>query len=544
MNENNSSNFRLAELKSCLGLTLIAGLLRALYLRAFISTVPNALFPQNDAKAYWELGLRIFRDGWLLPHDGPFYQAPLYPYALALLHHLGVHRVVQVLTLQAGLGVVNVLLTYAAARVIVPRRAAFAAALLFGACHLPLYLESKTLAATLGLTLFLAFALAMLWAARMRRVWLVIAAGVLFGLAALCRPNQIFTLPFAALYAGWLGREPRRAIGWSLAFCLAFMLTILPSTLRNGLIGGDWVPFTANAGVTLYMGTNPDAQGGLSPVKGLSNDIEDQRTQSIELASRLAGREFTPSEASNYWVKKTIGWAAANPLRFIELECRKFLWAFYHTPPGVNASSSFEAHFVSWLGWLRLPTILALIGGLAALPLLWRDLRPERVWLLALLAGYLSLSLIYYASDRFLAAMLPFLSIQAALLVETWRTSRRSALASQRLRWAGRIALYALIALNPAFVWNRANEVGLGFYNLGVWHESRGQNQEAFEAYREAYERIPNNPSVALNLGVMYARRGDLETSTRLFERVLELDPANDLARRNLEINRKRLDER
>lgn len=518
----------------------IAGLLRLIYMRAFLGALPNALHPSNDARSYWELSLRIYRDGWLLPNDGPFYQAPLYPYALSVLHQFGIHSIANMLWLQAGLGVVNTLLTFVLARSFVSRPAATAAALLFSFSHLVLFLESKLLAATLGTTLLLCFALcAMRWL-HTRAAHMLAFAGMFYGLTLLCRPNQIFLFPFLVAFFIWQDRKQKSLLTTPLIFLVATLIAIAPSFLRNGLVGGDWVPFTANAGVTLYMGSNPQAQGGLAPIEGLSNDIEDQHTQSIELASQLAGEALSPSQASNFWVKKTIAWAAGNPVSFVILEAKKLLWCLYTAPPAVNVSTHFETAFISWLWLLSWPTAFILALGLIALPLLPR-MGDQGWFLLALFCGYLLLSLTYYASDRFLAAMAPFFAIQAMIAVTAYLNSKRSALANDRMRWAIWIALCFVLAFNPFLSWNTANETGMGYYNLGVFHEEQGELPEAFDAYRNAYEFAPDNSALLLNLGVLYAKQGDLQRSSRLFERVLKLAPNHPDAMRNLEINRQRM---
>lgn len=530
-----------SELTAILVTGIIAGLARLAYMNVYLSAAPLSLEPLNDAKAYWELGLRIYRDGWLLPHDGPFYQAPLYPYALAILHTLGIHRILSVLMLHSILGVINAVMCYLIVRRYVSLNTACIAAVTASLCHLPLFLESKLLAATLGITLFLAFILVILQWLSSRRIHWLIVSGLLFGLTVLCRPNQLFILPFMIVFLVWLDRRDRRIPLAAIAFLAAFTIAIMPSFLRNGLVGGDWVPFTGNAGVTLYMGTNPDAQGGLAPVAGLSDDIEDQRTQSVELASALAGRTLSPSEASDFWVKRTIQWVWKNPLAFIQLEWKKLAWALYHTPPAVNSSVHFEAIFIPWLRWLRWPTILLLWMGLLAIPLLWRSGDSKQFFLQALIAGYVLLSLVYYASDRFLAAMLPVFAAQAAIALQVWKESKRSASAHKRLAWAGWGLACLLIVMNPLLGWNQNSEIGIGWYNLGVQYEAKGRHQDAFAAYQEAYSYIPEHTSTMMNLGVAYARQGDLERSSALFERVLELAPDHPDALRNLEINQQRM---
>lgn len=533
-----------ADIAAVLIITLAAGLLRWLYGNAFLAAFPQALTPANDARAYWELSLAIYREGWLLRDHGPFYQAPLYPYALACLHHLGYHLVRQVIAFQLVLGVINVLLTYVMARFWLPAPWAGLAALVFAFSPLPLIFETKLLATTLGLMLYLLFALALLaWVRWGGWPWLM-TTGLLYSLAVLCRPNQLFALPFILLLIAWVSAKRnqlaiwRSALQYALPFLLIVMMGIAPVTLRNALIGGDPVPITGNTGVTLYMGTNPHAQGGLAPIEGLSNDIEDQRTQSIALAEERSGQSMTAAEASRWWIGETLRWAAGHPLEFILLESKKLIWALYAVPPAVNYSLHFESTFFPWLDWLNAATILILAGGLAALPLLF-PLRPDqRSVMLAILAGYLLLSLIYYASDRFLAAVLPFLAVLMAQFLQRCRAglARKQALA---LGLAAALAL--LLAANPWLGWNAPRETANGFYNLGVFYEERGADRQAEQAYRDALEYQPNHIATMLNLGVLLAEQGDLRTSTRLFEQVLEAQPGHPLAQRNLQINRRRM---
>lgn len=582
--------------------TLAAALMvRWFYGVAYLNDVPLALTPINDARAYWEMGLALYREGWLLHDRGPFYQAPLYPYLLALIHHGGEHRVQAFAHLQLFLGAINVVLVYALGRVYLPRKQSILAALLYSLCHLPLIQETKLLAETPGAALYLLFACLFGYWLRIRLLWLLILSGLFFALAVIARPHMLFTLPFVSLLIAWLcghdtAMRPLRRWAPLGAFVLTVTLGVAPVPLYNALIGGDAVPLTANSGVTLYMGTNPLAQGGLAPVPGLSNNIEDQRTQSVELASNQAGRPLTPSQASNWWVRHTLRWALENPGAFVTLQAKKLLWALYHTPPAVNYSFHFEREFIPWLGWLRLFTILTLTLGLAAI--FWRPLDggrkspevadalslansgrwtvdgeriqtidsdaslqqksinaseevggqrrglgsdPAWLFLLCLFAGYLTLSLVYYASDRFLAAQMPFLAIMAMMFVSDrrWTEDCRR----KWLRLGACVAVAALLAGNPWLGWNAPAEKATGWYNLGLLYEDRGNLFEAERAYLVALEATPDHPAALLNLGSLLARRGDLHTSTRLFEHVLQLQPDNEIARRNLEINRQRMGE-
>lgn len=530
---------------------LVAMAARAAYLGAYLRELPNASHPQNDAREYWEMGRDLYQKGWLLSGEGPFYQAPLYPYALAALHCGGIHRVEPALRLQSLIGVLSILLIYLLARRMATPAWSSSAALLAGLGRYLLFFESKILATSLGIFLFIGFALLyVVWIQRQRVGWLI-GAALLLSLSTLCSANLIFVLPFVLLHAAgpWRmavssKRALRRAVARALIFLGAFAAGVLPATLRNIVIGGDFVPISANSGVTLYMGTNSRAQGGLTPVEGLSNDIAQQKQGSIALASQLAGRELSPSQASSFWVHKMLDWIAKNPGRFLLLEGKKLIWSLYWAPPAVNYSAHFEEQLLPPIRFLAPFSAIALFLGLSAIPFFLIRRTRETSFLLCLFAGYLLLSLVYYASDRFLAPILPILAILGVLsLNEVWKTIGAGAIQNRRrfdgvLLW---IAASAVLAFNPWLSWNAQREIGMGWYNLGIFYAEQKQPDEAMQAYLEAQKHISDFPPLLLNLGVLYAENGDLEQSTRLFQRVLELDPANTQAPKNLRINQSRM---
>jgi hypothetical protein len=304
-------------------------------------------------------------------------------------------------------------------------------------------------------------------------------------------------------------------------------------------VAGDWVPLCANSGITLYMGTNPAAQGGLAPVAGLSNDIEKQQIQNITLAEAETGEAMTASQASAYWIQKTLRWALTHPWDFLLLEGKKLGWALYTTPPAVNDSSHFEGQFIPLIRWTSIFTWLALLGGLYGIPRLWRE--RQRRFVLMIWAGYLLLSLIYYASDRFLLTVLPFGAISVVALIQAVCRHGIPLSPLQRILAGLGLLLAFFLTLNPGFAQNRQNEIALGYYNLGVFYESQTQLSRAATCYQMTLERLPQHTSALLNLGVLLARQGNLVDSTRLFERVLQIEPENRTAQNNLRINRERM---
>lgn len=130
--------------------------------------------------------------------------------------------------------------------------------------------------------------LAFLWASDRGGSWPWLAPGLLFGLTAMFRPEYLFVgfafVLLAALRAGW-GREWRAGLVAALVLLVAFLLPIIPWTVRNAIVLDRVVPISTGGGKALYVGTYLPADG------------EYQRVKAI-LAERYLGRDLEPgSEA-------------------------------------------------------------------------------------------------------------------------------------------------------------------------------------------------------------------------------------------------------
>jgi tetratricopeptide (TPR) repeat protein len=77
--------------------------------------------------------------------------------------------------------------------------------------------------------------------------------------------------------------------------------------------------------------------------------------------------------------------------------------------------------------------------------------------------------------------------------------------------------------------------------NAGDLRFRAGQHDEALEAYARAVRLAPDlGGDVWLKLGNLRFQRGEVDDATRCWERSLALAPDNPLARRNLELARRR----
>ncbi len=113
-------------------------------------------------------------------------------------------------------------------------------------------------------------------------------AGVLFGVTALIRPEYVVVGIAFALYAlivEWQRRGWRPGVAATALFTVAFLLPIVPWTVRNAVVLDRVVPISTGGGKALYVGTYLPADGDYQRVKAL-------------LARRYLGRDLEPGSAA------------------------------------------------------------------------------------------------------------------------------------------------------------------------------------------------------------------------------------------------------
>ncbi len=200
---------------------------------------------------------------------------------------------------QAVIGGMSAVLLALLGKRLANERIGIISALLFAVY--PTYIYWTTLALQLTLDIFLIELCLYLTVLAMEkpRLGYHILAGIGIGLSAL---SKSFYLSFLFLYLAWfwLWKRPQlksmvfAALVWG--FCAG--LVILPWTVRNHRVFGEWVPLTTNGGGNLWYGNNDHATGSLFSADGkpmlefIPEDLRQQLEQAQTEAEkdRLLGR--------------------------------------------------------------------------------------------------------------------------------------------------------------------------------------------------------------------------------------------------------------
>ncbi|UCH84727.1 MAG: tetratricopeptide repeat protein [Candidatus Latescibacterota bacterium] len=500
---------------------LIVVIIAALLIRIvfyLLNKENNPLFdyPIMDGKYHHEWAKEIVAGNFW--GNEVFFRAPLYPYLLAFIYKISGSSIGFAIFIQHLIGVVSASLVYLLARRLFLPAVALLAGLIAATYWPFLYFEADLLIVTLIVMLDLVALLALVLAIQRtsnRRHLLFVVAGLAIGLSATARPSVLIFLPVLPLAI--ILADPRR--GWirqSLLVFAAAAIVILPVLVRNYAVGRDLVPIASQGGVNFYIGNNPESDGRTAIVPGTRWDWWGGYQDAIQIAETDAGRSLKPSEVSNYYLRKGLGFVFSSPDQSIPLLGKKFLlfWA------GGERSNNKYIYFFwhqTGMGGVPLPGFwLVAPLGLFGTILLWRHRRnkPE-VWILYLFVlSYMAGVIAFFVNARFRLPIIPVLIIFAAYgvfyLVELWRRNRGDAWKS-----LGLLAV-CLLAINLDFVRfqeNRINEDALSHYTLGNAYLNKGDTENAIREYEEArsiHARYPKQGyllvarNVEYNLGRLY----------------------------------------
>ena len=473
-----------------------------------------------DSQEYDRWAQGIAAGDWL--GSQVFFQAPLYPYLLAAAYTVLGHRLALVYLLQILLAVAGCWALYRAGREIADERTGLGAALLAAVYGPFLFYDAQLLKESLAVTAtsFLLWALA---AARSRpgvKTW--IGAGALLGVLALLRENALLLVPFLLPLAWrredrWPGLARRGG-----ALVAGLVLALLPVALRNGVVGGDFLPTTSQGGVNFYIGNNARADGTYQPIVPGKQIPELERREPARLAEQALGRPLSPGEVSGYWLGQALGWAREHPGDFLRLQLRKLgmFWSWYEWPDAV------DYYYVKTLSpALRLPLLEfggAVILGFAGLFLARRRLGAFAPALLFAL-GWMASTVIFFLFSRYRLPAVPALLVPGGVVLAEIRGKRAIGLAG--------ICLAAFLLPRVA---GFAPRMDLVHYNLGRLYEEQGRPGEAGEHYQAALALNPRDFLACLNLGNLAARRRDWPAALRFYQQAAALEPRSDDAQSNL----------
>jgi tetratricopeptide (TPR) repeat protein len=501
-----------------LGLLLLSLLLRLLYLAEMAGTPFLATLRLDE----------LYHNNWAVSiaagnvlGDQVFFRAPLYAYWLGAVFAVFGHSYVIPRILQHLLGAFVVLMVYVLTRRFFGRKSAAVASLLVATYAPLIYIEDKFLLESLlvpELTVLILL-LVNLRDSPTSVKW--VAAGILFGLISITRP---LLLPTGALLValvaawGWKAHGARKTLLWGAALLGGSFLVIAPVTIRNYVIGKEFVLIASQGGINFSIGNNPQADGFSSTLPGAAGNRWEYRDMQYQ-ASEALGRPASPGEVDRYWLARGMEFIRTEPGKALSLMLKKLYLFWNRTEIPNNGSFYFTAGQSKLLTYL--PTGFWLLGplGLLGMLLAWRGRKEVRFVVLFVLLYIMSV-LLFFVCDRFRLPVVPFLAGFAGFAaVSLWEWFRRRSF-SLLMKNGALLAIFAAVMGSNLYGFTRGNPSS-DLFDLGNTALAAGDYSKAVSYYTLCDRSGVILRDLFLNWGVAEWRMGDQKGALRKFQKEL-----------------------
>jgi len=501
----------------------VAFALRGLHLWQLQGT-PLLEILMGDAYSYDAWARRIAAGEWL--GEQVFYQAPLYPYFLAILYRTIGEGPLVVLGVHALIGSASCVLLACAGWRIFSKWVGIASGLLL-ALYAPAIFADTTIQKSVLDLFLLCLALCFLGGVvDGPRPGALVGLGLAIGALVLTRENALI---FALVLTPWLllrrGPVGARRLVPAALFLAGMTAVLAPVAFRNWYVGGEFHLTTAQLGPNLYIGNNPGSDGSYAPLRYGRGDAKYEREDATAIAEAVTGRQLTPREVSNFFVGKVFAYIRSRPGDWIALMVRKFLLALnaVEIVDTVGIYTHAESSVV-----MRLVVSVFHFGVLAPLALLgvWITW-PERSRLLPLyllFTAYLGSLVAFYVFGRYRLPLAPMTVLFAAAAVVGLRDHVATSSPRRLAASLGAVATAAILCNWP--IVDKSYMRSVTHYNLGNELHALGRTAAAADQFRDAIGLYAGNALANNNLGVILADQGDLVAATRHYERALEIAPS------------------
>ena len=338
------------------------------------------------------------------------FKPPLYPLFLAAIYTAWSRNFLAVGLIQAFLGSLTCLIIFQIGKMIFDEKIGLISALILGLY--PYHILQGTRVADTTLFVFLT-TLSILYFYKVTEkptIRNMIITGVIFGLAILCRPNILTFIPFVVIWL-WISFFPNKTLSLKIiAVIFAFIvLTVLPWTIRNYLVHGQFVLVGTNGGYTFWQANNQFTEKYIK----MRSDL-DPIAFNEDINWREKGlHELSEVEQDKWFYREGMRFIYNHPFDFIRLSGLKFLslWSWYLYPS--SESKLKNAIYTLTYG----PLLVLAIAGIMLTYNRWK----QTSLLLFLFLSFTILYMVFYGKTIYRSPLDPFLFIFSAYtLREMW----------------------------------------------------------------------------------------------------------------------------
>ena len=519
-----------------LSIFLFALLLRSLYLLE-IKDVGVFSLLVGDAKSYATWAQEISAGDWL--GNKVFYQAPLYPYFLAVYYYVFGQNPFVIRLIQILLGASACLLIARAGRHFFSNQVGLLSGLLLALYPTAIFFDGLIQKAVLNL-FFMTLLLFLLGKNHKQpsgKLWF--ACGLVLACLGLTRENAlILAIPITLwLFHHFRGEDRKRWVVWSCLFFLGLSIVLFPVALRNKIVGGDFALTTAQFGPNFYMGNHHNASGMYEPLRGGRGSWKYEQQDAVALAEKAVGRKLSPNEVSRYWTQKTLDEILSNPADWVYLMAKKWLifWNFIE-----NSDTESQYAYEIWSAILTVLGSFFHFGVIASLAIFGicatvKDYR--QFWLLYLLVMFYSVSVtLFFIFARYRLPVVPLLVMFAAagMVQGVWLLRKKRI---KGLAFSAVIALVGAMVINWKIIpQDQKHFRALSLGNMCTESLVVGKTHQAVEYCLQALKYDSRKVKILNNLGAALIEERRFEEALPVLQRAVKINPNITKVHYNLEV--------
>ncbi len=502
----------------------VALLVRLTYLFE-IRNLPFVESPMVDASSYDQWARRIAGGDWW--GEKVFYQAPGYPYFLAVVYTIFGTSVWAAHVVQMVIGALSCVLIYLAGRLWFNSAAGATGAMILAFYAPAIFYDGLIQKAGLGLFLLSLFMYVLARAHRGPNARTFALCGMVAGLLALTRENAALFVGMAPVWIALHFKDRPRVIRlrWSAAFLLTVSAVLVPVAVRNLAVGGTFAFTTTQFGSNFYIGNNPDATGLYKPLIPGRGNPQFERRDATVLAQRAVGAALTPGEVSRYWFRRGLEFVREEPRAWLTLLWRKWLlvWNYYEIPDAeAMVAYSDESMLLNGLGTVSHFGLLAPLGAAGIVMTLNRR---RELWILyVLLILYAAGVALFFVFGRYRLPLVPFLALFAgAACVGAYKWLRSKSIG--RLVPPAAVAAAAALAANQSIL-SESFFQSCAYANLGKICLGAGRERKAEQYLTRAIEMNPEYHPGQVTLGLLRLWQGRTDEAISLIRKGVALNPS------------------
>jgi Flp pilus assembly protein TadD/4-amino-4-deoxy-L-arabinose transferase-like glycosyltransferase len=461
-----------------------------------------------DTTAYTELA-RGVAGGDLALGPGLYSVSPLYIYFLAAIYVVG-RSFTAARIVQAVLGTAAVALIFSTTRLWFGRRAAWFAAVLAALSGLFTYYEALLLQSALDpfLTALALWLFTVGW--QRERARLMLLAGIVFGIAALNRPNMLLAAAGLALVM-FVARR-RQA---SLLLIVGLLAGVAPVAVRNLVVAHQWSLVSSQGGINFYIGNGEGATGYFHAVPRMRSTVEGLANDARREAERATGRRMTDGETSAYFTQRAFMDMRVHPVAWLRVLTKK-VYGIFNT---AHVSTPFSYPFYAWD--TTTPLRILLLGPWLLVPLGLFGMLRTRTPLAWFALSYAGSVVLFFITERYKLPLFVALTMTAGAGLDLLLLSKR------RTRDGCLVAVLLLFCNWPLGLDDGRGEERT---RMAEYHAARAELDPAERWTKLALEKGTDAATVEIRVASQFLNAGQPVAAVSHLQHVTELKPDDSSA--------------